>query len=192
MRYTDPDGRDTDSDTEEKNKEDTLSSINIFLTCSDTITAFFFSICQALNKGELYTKAVIAGKFNELGLAEGMVSGFMAAKGDPFVEKLLSNQASKVSNVFLAVTIILDVIDVLLVYRNSNGDADATAKRIIRDAVTTAATILAGKFGGAVGSAIGTLVAPGGGTIIGTTIGAIGFGLATNVLLNKKFDEMGW
>ena len=182
VRYIDPTGM----------MEEDLSPIDGFLTSSNAITGFFFALCEAACRGEKYAKAVMTEKFNELNLPEGIIVGFMQDKGDPFKCKMISDGAGKLSHLFLGATILINFIDVLLVYRNSGGDTDAATRRFVRNTITTAGTIVGGKIGAWVGSEVTSLFAPGAGSVVGGALGGISAGIYTNYLLNKKFDELGW
>ncbi len=189
VRYIDPDGR----------VEDELSRVDKFLSNADEIMGFIFSVTEAVAKGEKATISVISEKFNELGVVDGVVTGLMPGRGDPYKCKLFSSTASKTSNLFLGLTIALNFIDVLIVDYKTDGDSAAVTRRSIRNTVITGSIILATKggtwLGSKFGSGVGSFFAgvgsiPGG--IIGGFIGGAVSGTYINYKLNKIFDEMGW
>ena len=68
---------------------------------------------------------------------------------------MISEIGGKFSKFFLGFTIAINFIDVLLFYRKSGGDLDATTKRFVRNAVTIAATLGVTKLGASLGAKIG-------------------------------------
>ena len=182
VRYIDPTGM----------MEEETEKIDNFISSTDDITTFTLSVYEAVCQNKTSVQSILSEKYNELGVTEGIVIGFKLGKGDPFNSKLVAEASGTISNVLLAATIVLDFIDVCLVYKNSGGDVAATTKRFIRNLVTTSLTLAAGKLGATLGGTIGSFISPGIGTIIGGALGGIGSGLFVNIKLNEFFDEYGW
>ena len=189
LRYTDPTGM----------MEEEISPIDTFLTSTDAITSFLFAICESVYQGEEYIKAVISEKYNELGITDGAIIGFLPDQGDPFKCKIISETSGKFSKFFLGATIAINAIDVIMVYRKTNGNADAVSKRFVRNTITIGFTLLASKAGAYIGGQFGFLIgssfggvgaAPG--ALIGSAIGGVGSGIFINSFFNNYFKEIGW
>ena len=179
--------------------EEELSTIDSFLSNTDALTAFFFSVWEAGLHGEKCAQAIVSEKYNELGIVDGITIGYLPGRGDSFKCRMISEIGGKFSKFFLGFTIAINFIDVLLVYRKSGGDLDATTKRFVRNAVTIAATLgvtkLGASLGAKIGGGIGTLFGGAGavpGALIGGSIGGISAGLYINSVLNDLFKEEGW
>ena len=182
VRYIDPDGR----------VEKEISPIDDFLSNADDITAFVFAVCEAVAHNEEAAIPVISQKFNELGIVDGVIVGFLPGKGDLSKCAFIKNTANKFSNIFRGLTIAIQAIDVIIVYRKTGGDSDTVTKRFIRNSITTSGELLCGKFGAAIGAKFGGSIGGIVGGIIGGSIGGIGAVFGFNYFINDYFDEIGW
>ncbi len=98
VRYVDPDGR----------MEEDISLVDSFLSNADQITAFLFAVCEAVARGKPAVESVLSQKYNDLGIVDGVVTGFKLVRGDSYTIKQITETSGKVSNFFLGLSITLN------------------------------------------------------------------------------------